>query len=85
MSFVEKYKKGLAIIAGTICLVVALWLPAKFALGMTEKQDVWTNINWIFLGLSVIFLWGEIAALARTAQEGIKRIVDSKTGKKNAS
>ncbi|MBU2923067.1 hypothetical protein KO504_17085 [Winogradskyella psychrotolerans] len=73
MSFVEKYKRGLAIIAGTLFLFIALYLPARYALGLTEREDVWTSINWIFLGLALIFLWGEVAKLAQMVQNFIKK------------
>ncbi len=73
MSFIENYKKGLAVIAGTMCLFIALFLPAKYALGLTERQEVWSNINWIFLTLSIIFLWGEIRSIAKSIQAGLTK------------
>ena len=75
MSFIENYKKGLAVFAGTICLIVALFLPAKAALGMTDNMEVWTSLNWIFLGLSIIFLWGEIVTLAKSVQGFVSKKV----------
>lgn len=71
MSYIEKYKKGLALLVGTLCLFISLFLPAKYALGFDIRctdDDVWTSINWIFLALSIIFLWGEIIHLAKTMQ-----------------
>lgn len=76
MSFIENYKKGLAIVAGTLCMFIALFLPAKYALGMDIRcvgDDVWTSINWIFLCLSIVFLWGEIVSLARSIQRGVSK------------
>lgn len=76
MSFIENYKKGLAVIAGTLCLVVALFLPAKAALGLTDSMEVWTSLNWIFLGLAIIFLWGSIMSLAKSVQSFVSKKVD---------
>ena len=79
MSYIEKYKNILAIVVSTICLFIALFLPARYALSAEMHKefesiwDVWTGINWIFLSLSVIFGWGEIAKLATTFQDFIKR------------
>jgi len=68
MSYVEKYKKGLAIVLGTICLFVALYAPGRSALMLTEEEIPWHLSNWIFLGLGIVFLWGEIVSLAKTFQ-----------------
>ena len=76
MSLVEKYKKGLALLVGTLCLFIALYLPAKYAMGMEIRclgSQVWTNINWIFLSLSIIFLWGEIVSLAKSVQGALSK------------
>lgn len=72
MVFIEKYKSILAIILGTICLAIALYAPAKSALLLTEADIPWKTSNWIFLGLGLIFLWGEIVTLAKTFQDVLR-------------
>ena len=66
MGFIEKYKSGLALFLGTVCLVIALYAPGRSALMLTDEQIPWHTSNWIFLGLGVVFLWGEIKSLATT-------------------
>jgi len=78
MKKTEKYKKILAIIVGAVCLVLALFLPAKHVLGLTEKTDVWSNVNWIFLSLSILFLWGRIVVLTRVVQSLIIKVISKK-------
>lgn len=79
MSYIEEYKRGLALLLGTLCLIIALFLPAKFALGLTDKTDVWTNLNWIFLALGIIFMWAEIAVIAKAVQNGASNFISKKT------
>tara|TARA_Y100000385_G_scaffold243373_1_gene260835 strand:- start:3481 stop:3738 length:258 start_codon:yes stop_codon:yes gene_type:complete len=74
----EKYKKILAVVVGVICLILALFLPAKYVLGITDKTDVWSNINWIFLCLAILFLWGRIIVLAKAIQALITKIISKK-------
>jgi len=85
MSFIEKYKSGLALFIGTICLFVALFLPGRYALSAEMHKefdsvwDVWTSINWIFLVLGIIFLWGEIVKVAKSVGDGVGNVIDKKT------
>lgn len=79
MSYIEKYKKGLAVFVGTICLFIALFLPAKYAMGMEVRclgEEVWTSINWIFLALAIVFLWGEIVSLAKSVQGALSKKIN---------
>ena len=78
MKPMEKYKKILAIIVGTVCLVLALFLPAKHVLGLTDKADVWSNVNWIFLCLAILFLWGRIIVFVKAIQALIIKIISKK-------
>jgi len=72
MSFIQKYKNTLAIILGTLCLIVGLYAPAKSSLLLTEGEHTWKTSNFIFIGLGIIFLWGEIVTLAKTFQNVLK-------------
>lgn len=73
MAFIDKYKSALALVLGTLCLIIALYAPAKSALLLTDKELDWKASNWIFLGLGIIFLWGEIVTLARTFQDLMRK------------
>lgn len=76
MGFIEKYKSGLALLLGTTCLIVGLYAPAMSALLLLEHPcdtATWKTSNFLFIGLGIIFMWGEIVALATTFQNVIKK------------
>ena len=84
MSFIEDYKKYLAVIIGTLAFIIALFLPAKFALGFDircQDTDVWTSINWIFLSVGIILLWGSIKAFAKSIQSSISSRLSKNTNR----
>lgn len=80
MSFVEKYKRGLALFLGTVCLAIAMYAPAKSALLLTADEYEWKTSNWIFLGLGLVFMWGEIKTFAKTVQDSARAILKKKSG-----
>lgn len=77
--FEEKYRKVLALIAGTVCLVIACYAPAKSALLLTSEDIPWKTSNYVFLVLSIIFLWGQIVSFAKAIQETASNVIKRKT------
>jgi len=77
-SFVEKYKKWLAVILGHICLLVGLYGPALSSLLITDDNMHWGLNNTVFTGLGIIFLWGEIIAFARIVQTTLGNLGNKK-------
>ena len=67
-SFVEKYKKWLAVILGHVCLLIGLYGPALSSLLISKDTLDWGLNNTVFTGLGIIFLWGEILAFAKIVQ-----------------
>ena len=67
-SFVEKYKKWLAVILGHVCLLIGLYGPALSSLLISKDTLHWGLNNTVFTGLGIIFLWGEILAFAKIVQ-----------------
>jgi hypothetical protein len=77
-TFVEKYKKWLAIILGHVCLLIGLYAPALSALLITDDNLHWGLNNTVFTGLGIIFLWGEIIAFARIVQTTLGNLGNKK-------
>jgi hypothetical protein len=69
--FIEKYKKGLAIVLGHICLLIGLYAPALSSLLISDERLNWNINNTVFTGLGIIFLWGEIIAFAKIIQNSL--------------
>ena len=78
-TFADKYKNTLALIAGTICLVIACYAPAKSALLLTSDDIPWKTSNYIFLVLGIIFLWGQIVSFAKSIQESGANFIKKRT------
>ena len=78
-TFADKYKNTLALIAGTVCLVIACYAPAKSALLLTPDDIPWKTSNYIFLILGIIFLWGQIVSFAKSVQDGASNLLKKKT------
>ena len=64
-TIIIKYKVLLSVLAGTFFLVAANYAPALSLFLLTDKEVEYNTINWIFLFLGVIFLWGRIVLLAK--------------------
>ena len=79
MGFLATYKKVLAVTVGTLCLFIALYAPAMSLLILTEKEIEWGIMNWIFLVIGMIFLWGSIVTLARSIGLGVGNLINKKT------
>jgi hypothetical protein len=77
-SFVEKYKKWLAVILGHVCLLIGLYAPALSALLITDDNMHWGLNNTVFTGLGIIFLWGEIIAFAKIVQNTLGSLGNKK-------
>lgn len=63
--FIRKYKVGLSIILGTACLFIGLYSPALSLLLLTDKTIELTIMNYFFVALGIVFLWGKIVAVAK--------------------
>lgn len=78
-TFADKYKNTFALIAGTVCLIIACYAPAKSALLLTSDDIPWKTSNYIFLVLGIIFLWGQIVSFAKSVQDGASKFIHKKT------
>ena len=70
-TIILKYKVLLSVIAGTFFLVAANYAPALSLFLLTDKEVEYKTINWIFLLLGIIFLWGRIVILAKILTNAI--------------
>ena len=65
MGYIEKYKVGLSVILGTACLLIGLYAPALSLLLLTEEKIELSLLNYFFVGLGIVFLWGRIVSVAK--------------------
>jgi len=77
-SFIEKYKKWLAVILGHICLLIGLYGPALSSLLISDNELHWGLNNTVFTSLGIIFLWGEIIAFAKIVQNTLGNFTTKK-------
>lgn len=65
-NFINKYKKTLSIVTGTVCLIAGIYAPLLSSFLLSEKNYEFTVTNLWFIALSIIFLWGQIVLIAKT-------------------
>ena len=65
-NFINKYKKTLSVVAGTVCLIAGIYAPLLSSFLLSEKNYEFTVTNLWFIALSIIFLWGQIVSIAKT-------------------
>ncbi len=68
---IEKYKKGLAIFLGHVCLLIGLYAPALSSLLISDDEFNWNLNNTVFTGLGIILLWGKIIEFAKILQHSL--------------
>ena len=63
---INKYKNYLLQILGTICLIAGLYAPLLSSFLLSKETHDFTNTNFVFIGLGIVFLWGTIVNVAKS-------------------
>ena len=75
-NLINKYKIGLSVFLGTIFIVIGSYAPTLSLLLLTEKEINMGTMNWAFIGLGIVFLWGRIVNIAKTLTSIIVKKVE---------